>query len=82
MISNMKNKDCWVPLKWGLLPNIDDEVIITGIDGRVRYEMWYGGLENGKPFFYRWDDEMYNCFTIEAVAWRYPLEPYKEGMSE
>ena len=62
--------------------NIDDKVIITDINGRVWYEMWYGGLENGKPLFYRWDDEMYNCFMPEAVAWRYPLEPYKEEISE
>ena len=76
MISNMKNKD-WIPVDSGLLPNIGDKVIITDIDGRVWYEMIYGGFENNKPLFFRWDDEIYNCFEPKAIAWRNPLEPYK-----
>ena len=59
--------------------NTAERYIITDTGGCIWSEMWYGYVEESDdaPCFYRWDDDMWQCFKIHAIAWRPLPEPYR-----
>lgn len=72
--------DGWIPVGKGLPEeNTAERYIITDTGGCIWSEMWYGYVEESDdaPCFYRWDDDMWQCLKIHAIAWRPLPEPYQ-----
>ena len=76
--------DGWIPVTERLPEeNTAERYIITDTGGCIWSEMWYGYVEESDdaPCFYRWDDDMWQCLKIHAIAWRplpNPYQPEKE----
>ena len=72
--------DGWIPVEERLPEeNTAERYIITDTGGCIWSEMWYGHAEESDdaPCFYRWDDDMWQCFKIRAIAWCPLPEPYR-----
>ena len=79
IIRNHMN-DGWIPVGKGLPEeNTAERYIITDTGGCIWSEMWYGYVEESDdaPCFYRWDDDMWQCLKIHAIAWRPLPDPYQ-----
>lgn len=64
----VKNSN-WISVK-DELPEFGEEVIVTTDDGDVCC-IYYGyAHENDEePCFHEWDDEMWQCFKPNVIAW-------------
>lgn len=62
------------------LPEEGTEVIVTDKNGSVWSDIYfdYKDEEDASPCFHRWDDEMWQCFTPDVLAWMPLPQPYKE----
>lgn len=77
---NAISNDDWIPVEERMpKENTAERYIITDTGGCIWSEMWYGYVEESDdaPCFYRWDDEMWQCLKIHAIAWRPLPDPYK-----
>ena len=63
-----------------MLPEIGQEVIVSSQNGSVYSNIYYDYIDNNakEPCFHRWDDEMWNCFMLDVIAWQPLPEPFKE----
>ena len=72
--------DGWIPVD-ERLPEDDStkRYIVTDTDGHVWSSIWYGYAEeeNKTPCFYCWDDDMWQCYKPDVIAWRPLPEPYQ-----
>ena len=70
----------WIPCS-ERLPEIGQEVIVATKNGSVYSNIYYDYIDNNakEPCFHRWDDEMWNCFMLEVIAWQPLPEPFKES---
>lgn len=70
----------WIPCS-ERLPEIGQEVIVATKNGSVYSNIYYDYTESKakEPCFHMWDDEMWNCFKPDVIAWQPLPEPYKEG---
>lgn len=68
----------WIPVK-DKLPEVGEDVIVTTSGGGV-YCIYYGyTYKNDKePCFHEWDNEMWQCFKPNVVAWMRMPEAYLE----
>lgn len=68
----------WISVSEGL-PKVGTEVIITDSDGRVIDDIVYDYAKSHdkKPCFHRWDDEIWNCYKPNVIAWQPLPEPYQ-----
>lgn len=68
----------WIPVE-ERLPEEEEKCIITDKCGYVHdgiiYDYAYNKDEN--PSFHRWDDEYWECFRPDVIAWRSLPEPYR-----
>lgn len=73
----VKNSN-WVSVEDGL-PEIGEDVIVTTNCGDVDC-IYYGyARENDKePCFHEWDNEMWQCFKPNVIAWMKMPEAYSE----
>lgn len=62
----------------------DDELgpfLITSsngiVYGDITYDYKYGYKEDRVQIFHRWDNEMYQCFEPDVIAWANYPKPYK-----
>ena len=69
----------WIPCS-ERLPEEGTEVIVTDKNGSVWSDIYfdYKDKEDASPCFHRWDDEMWQCFTPDVLAWMPLPESYKE----
>ena len=69
----------WIPCS-ERLPEIGQEVIVATKNGSVYSNIYYDYIDNNakEPCFHRWDDEMWNCFMLDVIAWQPLPEPFKE----
>lgn len=76
-------KGGWIPCS-ERLPEIGQEVIVTTQNGSVCSNIYYDYTDSNakEPCFHSWDDEMWNCFMPDVIAWQPLPEPYKERDSE
>ena len=77
--------DGWIPVTERLPEeNTAERYIITDTGGCIWSEMWYGYVEESDdaPCFYRWDDDMWQCLKIHAIAWRPLPSPYQPEMNK
>ena len=77
--SKKKNgNDDWIPVK-ERLPEEGEKCIITDKYGYMRdgiiYD--YADSKDDKPSFHRWDDEYWQCFRPDVIAWQPLPEPYR-----
>lgn len=77
--SKKKNgNDGWIPVK-ERLPEEGEKCIITDKYGYMRdgiiYD--YADSKDDKPSFHRWDDEYWQCFRPDVIAWQPLPEPYR-----
>ena len=74
--------DGWIPVEKQIPEeNGDDgELIVTDKNGRVWSRIYYGFAEetDEEPCFHKWDDEMWQCYKPDVIAWRPLPEPYRE----
>lgn len=78
--SNVPTNDGWISVEERLPEeNTAERYIITDTGGCIWSEMWYGYVEESDhaPCFYLWDDDMWQCLKIHAIAWRPLPEPYR-----
>lgn len=75
--------DGWIPVK-ERLPEDDTIVIVTDQYGNVRGDIVYGYADevDAEPCFHRWDDEYWQCYKPEVIAWRPLPEPYRPEKKE
>ena len=70
--------DGWIPVE-DRLPEEGEKCIITDKYGCMRdgiiYD--YADSKDDKPSFHRWDDEYWQCFRPDVIAWRSLPEPYR-----
>lgn len=80
-MDEVKNND-WIPVE-ERLPEIrkdgHKDVIITDRNGNVYPDITYGYAEekDKELSFFKWDDECWNCYKYDAIAWKSLPEPYK-----
>lgn len=78
--NNVPTNDGWIPVD-ERLPEDDStkRYIVTDTDGHVWSSIWYGYAEeeNKTPCFYCWDDDMWQCYKPDVIAWRPLPEPYQ-----
>ena len=69
----------WIPCS-ERLPEIGQEVIVATKNGSVYSNIYYDYIDNNakEPCFHRWDDEMWNCFMLDVIAWQPLPKPFKE----
>lgn len=69
----------WIPCS-DRLPEIGQEVIVATQNGSVYSNIYYDYTDSNakEPCFHSWDDEMWNCFEPDVIAWQPLPEPYKE----
>ena len=69
----------WIPCS-ERLPEIGQEVIVSTKNGSVYSNIYYDYIDNNakEPCFHRWDDEMWNCFMLDVIAWQPLPKPFKE----
>ena len=69
----------WIPCS-ERLTEIGQEVIVATKNGSVYSNIYYDYIDNNakEPCFHRWDDEMWNCFMLDVIAWQPLPEPFKE----
>lgn len=62
------------------LPEIGQEVIVSTQNGSVYSNIYYDYTDSKakEPCFHRWDDEMWNCFKPDVIAWQPLPGPFKE----
>ena len=62
------------------LPEIGQEVIVSTKNGSVYSNIYYDYIDSNakEPCFHRWDDEMWNCFMLDVIAWQPLPKPFKE----
>ena len=62
------------------LPEIGQEVIVATKNGSVYSNIYYDYIDSNakEPCFHRWDDEMWNCFMLDVIAWQPLPKPFKE----
>ena len=79
-ICESAKNDGWIPVT-ERLPEDDStkRYIVTDTDGHVWSSIWYGYAEeeNKTPCFYCWDDDMWQCYKPDVIAWRPLPEPYR-----
>ncbi len=69
--------DGWIPVS-ERLPEEGEKCIITDKDGYVHDNIIYDYANvNEKPSFHRWDDEYWQCFRPDVIAWQPLPEPYR-----
>ena len=70
--------DGWIPVE-ERLPEEGEKCIITDKYGYMRdgiiYD--YADSKDDKPSFHRWDDEYWQCFRPDVIAWQPLPEPYR-----
>lgn len=75
---NVHNNDGWISVE-DRLPEEGEKCIITDKYGYVHdgiiYDYAYDKDKN--PSFHRWDDEYWQCFRPDVIAWQPLPEPYK-----
>ena len=73
------NNDGWIPVE-ERLPEEGEKCIITDKYGYMRdgiiYD--YADSKDDKPSFHRWDDEYWQCFRPDVIAWHPLPEPYRQ----
>ena len=71
--------DGWIPCSYRL-PEIGQEVIVATKNGSVYSNIYYDYIDNNakEPCFHRWDDEMWNCFMLDVIAWQPLPKLFKE----
>lgn len=69
----------WISVK-DKLPEINEEVIVTTSSGRV-WCIYYGYTykSDKEPCFHEWDNEMWQCFKPNVIAWMRMPKAYSEG---
>ena len=69
----------WIPCS-ERLPEIGQEVIVATKNGSVYSNIYYDYTDSNakEPCFHRWDDEMWNCFMLDVIAWQPLPKPFKE----
>lgn len=69
----------WIPCS-ERLPEIGQEVIVATKNGSVFSNIYYDYTDSNakEPCFHSWDDEMWNCFEPDVIAWQPLPEPFKE----
>lgn len=69
----------WIPCN-ERLPEIGQEVIVATKNGSVFSNIYYDYTDSNakEPCFHSWDDEMWNCFEPDVIAWQPLPEPFKE----
>ena len=69
----------WIPCS-ERLPEIGQEVIVATKNGSVYSNIYYDYIDSNakEPCFHRWDDEMWNCFMLDVIAWQPLPKPFKE----
>lgn len=72
-------KGGWIPCS-ERLPELGQEVIVATQNGSVYSNIYYDYTDSNakEPCFHSWDDEMWNCFEPDVIAWQPLPEPYKE----
>lgn len=62
------------------LPEIGQEIIVSTQNGSVYSNFYYDYTDSKdkEPCFHRWDDEMWDCFKPDVIAWQPFPEPFKE----
>ena len=62
------------------LPEIGQEVIVSTQNGSMYSNFYYDYTDSKdkEPCFHRWDDEMWDCFKHDVIAWQPLPEPFKE----
>ena len=72
-------KDGWIACS-EMLPEIGQEVIVATKNGSVYSNIYYDYIDSNtkEPCFHRWDDEMWNCFMLDVIAWQPLPKPFKE----
>lgn len=73
-----EDNDGWIPVE-ERLPEEGEKCIITDKYGYMRdgiiYD--YADSKDDKPSFHRWDDEYWQCFRPDVIAWHPLPEPYR-----
>ena len=79
-VAELRKAQGWIPVE-ERLPEDDStkRYIVTDTDGHVWSSIWYGYAEeeNKTPCFYCWDDDMWQCYKPDVIAWRPLPEPYQ-----
>lgn len=81
--NRMTRNDGWIPVKEAL-PEEGMEVIVTDKEGRVWGTRIYGYPDetDTEMCFHEWDDEDWQCFKPDVIAWRPLPDPYCPERSE
>lgn len=73
-----EDNDGWIPVE-ERLPEEGEKCIITDKYGYMRdgiiYD--YADSKDDKPSFHRWDDEYWQCFRPDVIAWQPLPKPYR-----
>ena len=75
--------DGWISVD-DRLPEVGTRVIVTSRDGIVYGDIIYGYAEedDAEPCFHMWDDEYWNCYKPDVIAWHPLPEPYRSERSD
>ena len=70
----------WIPCS-ERLPEIGQEIIVSTQNGSVYSNFYYDYTDSKdkEPCFHRWDDEMWDCFKPDVIAWQPFQDPFKES---
>nr|WP_317380277.1 hypothetical protein [uncultured Faecalimonas sp.] len=73
-----KKDNDWITVEEGLPEEGMGELIVTDKNGNVHMNITYGYAEDSdkEPTFHRWDDEWWQCYKYNVVAWKLKPEPY------
>ncbi len=72
-----KKESRWIPVS-ERLPEEGEKCIVTDKRGYVHDGITYDYAEDkdDKPSFHKWDNEYWNCFVYDIIAWQPLPEPY------
>ena len=75
--------DGWIPVE-DKLPEDGTEVIVTDRSGQVWGDLIYGYPDEAdtEMCFHKWDNEYWQCYKPDVIAWQPLPEPYRPERSE